>query len=131
MRWHPVAFFSRKLQGSSGMQNYTYPDKNSPEFEKQAIPGRGQMGLTVREKETYAFTYEFTGLLPAKTRTDQNGPANAQAPAMIQLLPRSNPEFTISPGFCIEMCGMFILVAIAQRRQTISGTNQIFDNYCN
>ena len=53
-RWDPVAFFSRILQGSSGMQNYAYPDKNSPEFEKQAIPGRGQMGWTVREKETYA-----------------------------------------------------------------------------
>ena len=58
-------------------------------------------------------TYEFTGLLPAKTRTDRNGPANAQAPAMIQLLRRSNPEFTNSYGFCIEMCGMFIFVAIA------------------
>ena len=58
-------------------------------------------------------TYEFTGLLPAKTRTDRNGPANAQAPAMIQLLRRSNPEFTICYGFCIQMCGIFILVAIA------------------
>ena len=49
-----MAFFSRKLQGSSGMQNYTYPDKNSRELEKQANPRRGQMGWTVREKETYA-----------------------------------------------------------------------------
>ena len=57
-------------------------------------------------------TYEITGLLPAKTGTDRNGPANAQAPAMIQLLRRSNPEFTISYGFCIEMCGMLIFVAI-------------------
>ena len=64
-------------------------------------------------KSCGSLTYEFTGLLPAKTRTDRNGPANAQAPAMIQLLPRSNPEFTISYGFCIEMCGMFIFVAIA------------------
>ena len=62
---------------------------------------------------TSLITYEFTGLLPAKTRTDRNGPANAQASVMIQLLPRSNPEFTISYGFCIEMCGMFIFVAIA------------------
>ena len=61
----------------------------------------------------FANTYEFTGLLPAKTRTDRNGPANAQAPAMIQLLRRSNPEFTIPYGFCIQMCGMFIFVAIA------------------
>ena len=35
-RWHPVAFFSRKLQGSSGMQNYTYREKDRAEFEKQA-----------------------------------------------------------------------------------------------
>ena len=46
-----------------------------------------------------AHTYEFTGLLPAKTRTDGIGPANAQAPTMIQLLRRSNPEFMISYGF--------------------------------
>ena len=58
-------------------------------------------------------TYELTGLLPAKTRTNQNGRGNAQAPAMIQLLRRSDPEFTISYCFCIEMCGTFIFVAIA------------------
>ena len=52
--WHPVAFFSRKLQGSSGKQDYDYPEKNSPEFEKTALSGRGQMQWTVREKETYA-----------------------------------------------------------------------------
>ena len=53
-RWHLVAFFSRKLQWSGGMQKDTCPDKNSPEFEKRAIQGRGQMGSTVGEKETYA-----------------------------------------------------------------------------
>ena len=52
--WQPVAFFSWELQGSSGMQIYTYPDKDIPEFEKQAIPGREQMGWTVREREIYA-----------------------------------------------------------------------------
>ena len=71
------------------------------------------MGRLSTTECTYLPTYEFTGLLPAKTRTDGNGPANAQAPAMIQLLRRSNPEFTISYGFCIEMCAMFIFVAIA------------------
>ena len=53
------------------------------------------------------------GFCLPKPAPDRNGPADAQAPAMIQLLHRSNPEFTISYGFCIEMCGMFIFVAIA------------------
>ena len=39
--WHPVAFFSRKLQGSKTAGKHK--DK-----------GIGQVGWTVREKETYA-----------------------------------------------------------------------------
>ena len=39
--WHPVAFFSRKLQGSKTAG-------------KHKGKGIGQVGWTVREKETYA-----------------------------------------------------------------------------
>ena len=40
-QWHPVSFFSRKLQGS----------KTSKTHKKTGV---GQVGWTVREKETYA-----------------------------------------------------------------------------
>ena len=40
-QWHPVSFFSRKLQGS----------KTSKTHKKTGV---GQVGCTVREKETYA-----------------------------------------------------------------------------
>ena len=52
--WYPVGFSSRKLQSSSGKQHYDYPEKNRPELQRTALSGRGQMGWTMREKETYA-----------------------------------------------------------------------------